>query len=82
MPDELLPIDAAEASALRKARRHPLREIESDELEQLQHDLRSAGEVQSNLLPQRVPKLSGYDFDAYYSSSWPTRRGRASPARS
>jgi hypothetical protein len=39
------------------------------QLDELQHDLSIATEIQANLLPKKIPRIEGYDFSAYYRPS-------------
>lgn len=45
----------------------PVREVASDELLNLRNDLATARKIQGKLLPQHLPQIPGYDFDAYYA---------------
>ncbi|MCI0343639.1 MAG: SpoIIE family protein phosphatase [Planctomycetales bacterium] len=42
------------------------KEIEN---QQRQHELHIATEIQANLLPKKIPRIPGFDFDAYYRPS-------------
>ena len=63
-------IDEEHASAILRAVQAPPEEsgpLAAEELRLLRADLQVAKHVQAKLLPERVPKISGYDFDAYYA---------------
>lgn len=47
----------------------PSKAEQQERLDELQHDLNVATEIQSNLLPKKIPRLEGYDISAYYRPS-------------
>ncbi len=70
-PPSIAPVSENDASqileSLGKKPAPPPEDARVEELKLLQHDLASAGEIQAKLLPERLPMISGYEFDTFYS---------------
>lgn len=69
---DLEPVSENDASVVlhhvsAKSSSDPLKELESDELLSLKNELATARKIQGKLLPQRLPQVPGFDFDAYYA---------------
>jgi sigma-B regulation protein RsbU (phosphoserine phosphatase) len=69
------PVTERTASDILKAVQTPaqmqsrMEEEQREQFEMLQHDLDTAAQIQSKLLPESVPQIPGYDFAVHYAAA-------------